>query len=238
MILCHRYELIFIKTRKTASTSVEVALSKLCSAADIVTPLTAEDERARVQAGGRPGVRMPKGAADMTAEEAERARANTDVLVGLYNHVPAAQIRASVGEALWQRYLKVSIERNPWDRLLSVYRFLHWRARDRGNPAPPQDDAAFIDDVMAHAPEMLSNWPLYAIDDAPAIDMMLFTESLDADMARLGARLGTDLALPAQPFKATAREEAGSYRDRLSEAAVERLNRLCAREIEAFGYRF
>lgn len=39
-IICHEHQFIFIKTRKTGSTSVQVALSSLCGVGDTVTPIS------------------------------------------------------------------------------------------------------------------------------------------------------------------------------------------------------
>lgn len=43
-IICHEHQFIFIKTRKTGSTSVQVALSKLCGVGDTVTPISISTE--------------------------------------------------------------------------------------------------------------------------------------------------------------------------------------------------
>ena len=39
MIISHRHKFIYLKARKVAGTSVEVALAKHCGDADIVTPV-------------------------------------------------------------------------------------------------------------------------------------------------------------------------------------------------------
>ena len=51
MIVSHEHKFIFLKTKKTAGTSIELALSQLCGPDDIITPLTQIDEALR--AGGR-----------------------------------------------------------------------------------------------------------------------------------------------------------------------------------------
>lgn len=53
MIFSRLHNFLFIKGRKVAGTSVEVALSKICGPEDIITPIMAIDERKRLELGYR-----------------------------------------------------------------------------------------------------------------------------------------------------------------------------------------
>ena len=53
MLISQRYKFIFIKTMKTAGTSIEVALSKYLGADDVITPIFEEDEPLRAAPGYR-----------------------------------------------------------------------------------------------------------------------------------------------------------------------------------------
>ena len=51
MIISHKHKFIFLKTVKTAGTSIEIALSKYCGPDDIITPASPEDEITRSELG-------------------------------------------------------------------------------------------------------------------------------------------------------------------------------------------
>ena len=53
MIVSHAKKFIFVKTRKTSGTSMEVSLSQVCGPDDIITPISFEDELVRLAGHGR-----------------------------------------------------------------------------------------------------------------------------------------------------------------------------------------
>ncbi|MBC8051351.1 MAG: hypothetical protein H7X92_14570, partial [Chitinophagales bacterium] len=97
MILCHEHKFIFLKTRKTAGTSVECALSAFCGPEDVITPFRrAEDEAMRAGRGPQNW--------DVRAIPLYRRAGRRIGLFGgqansgsFYNHIQAADARALIG---------------------------------------------------------------------------------------------------------------------------------------------
>lgn len=98
MIISHKYRFIFVKTLKTAGTSIEVFLSQHCGPLDIVTPILPHVEP-----------HIPR---------------NHE---GFFNHMPAVEIRQRLPEKIWQSYFKWCVERNPWDKVLSYFHMMNVR---------------------------------------------------------------------------------------------------------------
>jgi hypothetical protein len=99
MIISHKYKFIFIKTVKTAGTSIEVYLSDKCGEKDVFTPIHPPVSPHRPRNYG-----------------------------SFYNHMPACEVRQSVPAEIWGNYYKFCVERNPWDKVLSLFHMLNYRS--------------------------------------------------------------------------------------------------------------
>lgn len=96
MLLSHKYKFIFIKTRKTAGTSVEVELSKLMSDNDIVTPIKPEHQD-----------HMPRN----YIYNGQR----------LFNHIMMREVEKIIPNNIIHNYFKFCIEREPVEKCISDF---------------------------------------------------------------------------------------------------------------------
>lgn len=238
MIVCHRYRFIFIKPRKAASTSVEIALSRLCEPTDIVTPLRREDEQLRRAEGGQAPVnyRPARWYLDRAAlVHALRSRKAPRAFKG---HTSAVQARAQLPASVWQTYTKISVTRNPWDMAISHYYWRLWELqRERHDPAELTLEA-FIADLYAHHPRWLTNWYRMADGDELLMDQVLRYEHLSEDLQTLGHLLGvgSSLSLPRAWAKGQQRQDRRNHRELLCERERRMIEEAARAEIEAFGH--
>ena len=224
MIICHKYKFIFLKTRKTAGTSIEIALSKFCGADDIITPILGADERKRQELGyrGPQNYNIPL-----------RFYQKSDWVNLLkkwepkqfFNHAGASFIRAHIGEDIWQNYFKFCFERNPFDKAISRY---YWSARE---PRPAIGD--YLDSL---ATKFLSDWNLYTIDNQIVADFGGRYENLADDMANVAKRLNLPGELSLTKAKGGYRKDRKHYSQVLDQQARDRIEQVCANEMAALNY--
>jgi hypothetical protein len=233
MIISHRHRFIFIRTPKTASTSLAFALSAVCGERDVIASVGG-DEPLRAAAGGRPPQNASPAFHTWRGVREYRARDWARLFLRgrrpyYYDHMSAAEIRRAMGERIWSDYFTFCFERNPFDKVISYY---FWRYRD-AELAPTLSD--FVQSGEANA---MSSFDLYAIDGQIAVDRVFRYEDLDAEFARVVARIGVGGVPKLVRTKSHYRTERRPYGDLLSGDDRRWIEGAFAREIRHFGYRF
>lgn len=215
MILSRKHRFIFLKTGKTAGTSVEIALSKYCGPRDIITRMDEADEQIRRALGyrGPQNLRPPR---------------NSRKLEAYKPHMPAIWI-SKLAPMAWRDYFKFTIIRNPWDLVASLY-YWTYRHEDR-KPSLPE----FLESetMRKYAPRYEHQ---YRIGGRIAVDKVCRYERLEEDLeaVRLAIGLPEPLVLP----RAKSGFHASHYRDLMTAEDAAVVARLFRFEIDTFGYRF
>lgn len=228
MIISHRHRFIFLKTPKTAGTSVEIALSRICGDDDVITAISPEDEPARMDFAGRSAqneyVPWRHAAAGLRSINWRRPRRPA-----YYNHMPAALARSSMDESVWRDYFKFTIERNPFDRLISMY--WYQTRRHESDRTRPTFDAWLTRTRQA------SNWPIYTIEGKVVTDVVIRYETLSQGLADVSDRIGAAITMPEYRAKAKYRHDRRPPSEFLSTDAIARISDICHDEIRYFGFR-
>ena len=230
MIVSHKHRFIFMKTRKTAGTSVELALSPFCGPQDILTPI-GRDERLRAEGTGARNTVIDRKALPPLVRARLRLGAKPEAVGAVFvNHTKARAARRVLGRKIWRTYFTFSIERNPWDRQVSFY---YWQYR---NPEKRPAFETYLRDP--HYRACIDNFGIYGIRDEVIVDQVLRYENLAEDFAAVLQRLGlpADTSLPR--VKAAPRPKGAHYSSLYTPETRDLVASWYRREIEAFGYTF
>lgn len=186
VLVCRPKEFIFLKTRKTAGTSVEMLLEPLCAEAGHVPVEYAPTKISRYGViAGRP---MPK---------PSRMAAMLDVIRGprWIEHMPAADVRRRLGAGTFDSYCKLTTVRNPFDRMVSQF---HWRSRKRDGVAPEDLRSAF----KAHLNgSFRDDVEIVQIDGRMIPDRVIRFEHLNEDLTELATAWDLPIVLSKLPHK-------------------------------------
>lgn len=235
MLISHKHKFIFIKTQKTAGTSIEMALSKYCGPEDVITP---DDELERIRAGF-PASRNCGYAPFSTYRLKDwyrLVRRGRRKLL-FYNHMPATEIQAHIDEALWQNYYKFCFDRNPWDKTISYYYFKY-----RTGPKLGRKDDKKIPTLseFLHTEQlkMISDWWRYTIDDRVVVDHLGRYEDLTDELAGITRHLDLPPIEALPRLKTGIRKDQRPYKEVLSNADRDRIADVFAKEIDYFGFQY
>ncbi len=227
MIISHKYKFIFLKTFKTAGSSIEYYLAQHCDLEDIIIPMNNEKDcsYARNWKGFiTKYVRQNLGrdiffrkfealstiwalkelATSPPVYNQQKASIALVDLLDMCGHMEARPARQVVGEKIWNDYFVFCVERNTWGRLVSFYL---WKKRYlQINKKGELSFADFINDPQNRK----HNFPFYADSSGRLmVDRILRFENLDEEIEQVCQRPG----LPFENWKKSKRLKVSHYPD-------------------------
>ncbi len=228
MIISHKHRFIFVKTKKTAGTTIEIALSKILGKDDVVSPISTEDERFRKEYANisaqnyvLPFSKYSKSDILKTALYGRRPK--------FYNHMSAREIKLHVDDEVWNNYFKFTLERNPFDKMVSLY---YWRGGDErfGN---------LYDFLSKGGLANFNSYDLYTIDGVVSVDKVYKYEEMSEMLVDLSKRFELKEALELPPHRAKSNtRKVRDHKQLIDHKSRELIETIFAREIKLLDYRF
>ncbi|WP_285164744.1 sulfotransferase family 2 domain-containing protein [Shewanella goraebulensis] len=160
MLVSHRKNFIYLKTVKTASTSLESYFEKYCMPEGDWEELHHREEYS--SDAGVIGCRGPncKGS-------------------HFYNHIPANILKGRLDIDIWNSYFKFCSIRNPFDKLVSAY--YHF-VKSKNQKLINQSDDIQAFRHWLQAGKLVNDKPVYCIDSIPVMDFFIRYEHLSNDV--------------------------------------------------------
>jgi len=216
MLVSHRHKFIYLKTKKTAGTSIEMAL----------------EPYARPE--GAPAGWSHTQALEVTEAGIVGARGKGSRGQMWYSHMPAKRVRKQLEKKVWQSYTKICAVRNPWDKVVSFFHMRHPKIKGREKG----EIIAAFRTWVAEADNIGEDLEIYTINGRAAANEIIRYENLDEDFARVCEVIGVP-AVPLSVIKGDTRgEDRIDYRDYYDDAARAVVAERFAPDIAIIGWTF
>jgi hypothetical protein len=232
MLISHRKRFIYTKTVKTAGTSVESYFEPHCMREGDWSFSHGREEY--VSEAGIVGIR--------SGEPLEIQGALW------WNHMPAQAIRALIGDKIWNEYFKFCVIRNPFDALVSAYRFF-WASKQPPRPrgllerlSSRSAKAAALADLRAGFEHWLRSVRLpldrnkYCIEGKLALDHTIRYEGLTGGIRDVCDRLRIAFTPERLPHLKKSEKLNVPLEAYFTQSSLDLVERAYAFELQTFGY--
>lgn len=228
MIISHKYKFIFIKTKKTAGTSLEVFLSQYCAANDVLTPIYPAEKFHEARNYLSYWNPLP----EIIANRGSRLKNIFSEVYNkqrYFNHITAELAMQRTSKQIWDSYYKFCVDRNPWDKTLSHYHMVNKRMG--GNVS--------FDEYLAKG-DFAENLGYYTDSRGGLlVDKVIKYESLTDELTGIFNELGVPFSgsLGVQA-KAGYRKDKRPYHEVYNDVQRGIVERIFSKEIKLHDYKF
>ncbi len=229
MIISHKYKFIFIKTSKTASTSLEVMLSSICSSKDIFTPIFPHVHKHKAR--NFKGLFNPFRELIICKIPFPFGGTITDFFNRnrYYNHITSCLVKSRTRSKIWNNYFKFTIERNPWDKTVSFYYMLidngYW-------------EGSFNEYLKSYP--LPINYPKYLSKNGDVmVDEFVYYENLNNDLKNVFEKLSIPFTGLNVKVKSNKRKEKKHYSEYYTQKwQHDVIKKTFEKEIDMHGYKY
>ncbi|WP_166638701.1 sulfotransferase family 2 domain-containing protein [Paraglaciecola marina] len=215
--MSHRKKFIFVKTSKTAGTSVESYFEKYCLAEG-----SWEEQHDRDQHISSFGLVGGRGSG------------KHDIL---HSHMPASSIRKLVTNEQWDEYFKFSVIRNPFDRLVSRYFFKKYKNNEDVGKLSKDELRRDFEKVVRGQNFSIIN--TLSLNKEVSMDYLIRYENLLDGIQYVCNRINVAFVPEAIPFfKSGIRKKMIKSKDLYSDKLIDYVNKNYAEEMSLFGYEY
>jgi len=237
VIISHRHKFIFIKTRKTAGTSIEAALAPLCGPNDVITSdgtkkqIGFYSEYAKNFEGSFNLLREIRqqdsllGIARSVRDYIERPR--------YYNHIAGLAVMSRTDRSVWENYYKFCFERNPWDKMVSFYHFYNRRKAERDQLNEYIQNKPLLKTVDQH---FATDWSRYTRKNQVIVDRVYDFSDIAGGVEHALRYCGVPEVLISQIDLPRLKSDTRKDNIRLSPRSVEVIAQVFRNEIKYMNY--
>lgn len=214
MIVSFSRNYIFIRTKKTASSTIETVLKNSLAPGDVTVGQTASQSKVN-------------GNNKFEMSDAD-----------IYAHMKAEDIRAGVSPEFWNGAFKFTSERHPYEKAVSLafYRYgKRERIATKKGKILSEDFAIVLDETVRT--RLYRSFNFYAIDGQVAVDDFVRHETLEADLERVGKRLGIEIPRPLPRKKTSYKLDERPAKEILSDEQKQIIRDTCREEFDFLGYK-
>lgn len=222
VLVSHKHKFIYLKTKKTAGTSVEAFFEKFCQP--------------------DPDYQSQHAARELISEDGIIGCRQNGVGKEWRPHMSAGKVSKKVGESIWKSYFKFCVMRNPWDKMVSLYFFQ--KSQKKKLPDFKEWLIGLAQKYEKHINliEKRGNpvdGEIYTINGNFVCDSYIRFEKLQQDLQEVCQRLELEVNLDQlENYKSGVREAGKSYMDYYDDETQKVVSDMFVKEIEHFNYKF
>ena len=230
MIICHKHKFIFLRTKKTASTSLEIYLSQFCGKEDVITPDDFEAETLKEKLGQNSrNYQLPFKEYNLSDWKILiRNFSRKKVRHKYYNHMSSEELKKIISPEIWHNYFIFCFERNPYEKAVSAFNH-HIKTHNLNRL-----EYTFDNFLKNHS--YYRNFHRYSIAGEIVVNVLQYdkiNEEIDRILKNLGIKNSPKIPR-AKSHNSKRKHYSAYYNDKLKKI----VQKNCSQEIEQFGYKF